>query len=78
MVKEDSVSETASLQPVPSEEVVDQRDKSAISPISLQVFDEKEIAQRIKGLPESTRKILEEDFRARYVAIEKIDKNKLI
>ena len=78
MVKEDAVSETASLQPVPSEEVVDQRDKSAISPGSLQVFDEKEIAQRIKGLPESTRKILEEDFRARYVAIEKIDKNKLI
>jgi DNA polymerase-3 subunit gamma/tau len=43
-----------------------------------QVVDEAKIAERVKTLPESTRKILEEDFRGTYVAIERIDHEKLI
>jgi DNA polymerase-3 subunit gamma/tau len=43
-----------------------------------QVVDEAKIAERVKTLPESTRKIFEEDFRGTYVAIERIDHDKLI
>ncbi len=43
-----------------------------------QVVDEAKIAERVKTLPEATRKIFEEDFRGTYVAIERIDHDKLI
>ena len=43
-----------------------------------QVVDEAKIAERVKTLPETTRKIFEEDFRGTYVAIERIDHDKLI
>lgn len=43
-----------------------------------QIVDEAKIAERVKTLPGSTRKIFEEDFRGTYVAIERIDHDKLI
>ena len=43
-----------------------------------QIVDEAKIAERVKTLPKSTRKIFEEDFRGTYVAIERIDHDKLI
>ena len=43
-----------------------------------QIVDEAKIAERVKTLPGATRKIFEEDFRGTYVAIERIDHDKLI
>ena len=43
-----------------------------------QIVDEAKIAERVKTLPKSTRKIFEEDFRGTYFAIERIDHDKLI
>ena len=78
MVEEGSVPEAVAQDRVVSEEPVDEPVMSPSTPIESPVVDEKLIAERVKALPESTRKILEEDFRARYVAIEKIDREKLL
>ena len=78
MVEEDSVPEAVAQDRVVSEGPVDELGKSPSEPTDSPVVDEKLIAERVKALPESTRKILEEDFRARYVAIEKIDRKKLL
>ena len=43
-----------------------------------QVHDEGKIAERVETLSKETRKILEEGFRGTYVAIERIDHDKLI
>ncbi|MBT4666954.1 MAG: hypothetical protein HOB63_10620, partial [Opitutae bacterium] len=43
-----------------------------------QIVDEAKIAERVKTLSGATRKIFEEDFRGTYVAIERIDHDKLI
>jgi DNA polymerase III subunit gamma/tau len=43
-----------------------------------QIVDEAKVAERVETLAESTRKIFEEGFRGTYVAIERIDHNKLI
>ena len=43
-----------------------------------QIVDEAKIAERVKTLSGATRKIFEEDFRGSYVAIERIDHDKLI
>ena len=43
-----------------------------------QVRDEGKIAERVETLSKDTRKILEEGFRGTYVAIERIDHDKLI
>ena len=43
-----------------------------------QIVDEAKIAERVKTLSGTTRKIFEEDFRGTYVAIERIDHDKLI
>ena len=42
------------------------------------VVDESAIAERVKTLPSDARKILEDDFRVRYVSIERVDADKLI
>ena len=78
MVEEDPVPEAVDQEPVVSSEPVVEPVNSPQTPRELPVVDEKLIAERVEALPESTRKILDEDFRARYVAIEKIDREKLL
>jgi len=44
----------------------------------LRITDPDVIEQRVKALPAEIRKIVEEDFKGEYVAVEKIDSDKLI
>ena len=44
----------------------------------LRITDPDVIEQRVKALPAEIRKIVEEDFKGEYVAVEKIDPDKLI
>ena len=44
----------------------------------LRVTDPDVIEQRVQALPAEIRKIVEEDFKGEYVAVEKIDPDKLI
>ena len=44
----------------------------------LRITDPDVIEQRVQALPAKIRKIVEEDFKGEYVAVEKIDPDKLI
>ena len=44
----------------------------------LRITDPNVIEQRVQALPAEIRKIVEEDFKGEYVAVEKIDPDKLI
>jgi len=60
------------------ETVVDDSESGKSKLPDSQIVDEAKIAERVKTLPKSTRKIFEEDFRGTYFAIERIDHDKLI
>ncbi len=78
MVEENPVFEAVAQDSIASEEPVTGPVDLPPTPTESTVVDEKLIAERVKALPASTRKILEEDFRAKYMAIEKIDRKKLL
>ena len=60
------------------ETVVDDSESGKSKLPDSQIVDEAKIAERVKTLSGATRKIFEEDFRGTYVAIERIDHDKLI
>lgn len=60
-------------------QVVDRSGKREDVPMDvLRVTDPDVIEQRVQALPAKIRKIVEEDFKGEYVAVEKIDPDKLI
>jgi hypothetical protein len=61
-----------------SETAVDDSESGKSKLPDSQIVDEAKIAERVKTLSGATRKIFEEDFRGTYVAIERIDHDKLI
>ena len=60
-------------------QAVDTSTKSEDTPSNdLRITDPDVIEQRVQALPAEIRKIVEEDFKGEYVAVEKIDSDKLI
>jgi DNA polymerase-3 subunit gamma/tau len=79
MVQEEQEPIRLAASSAPSPVTVDDDCESGKSKLpDSQVVDEAKITERVKTLPETTRKIFEEDFRGTYVAIERIDHDKLI
>lgn len=68
--------EQVEAQPPPA---VDSSKKQEDIPVNdLRITDPDVIEQRVQALPAEIRKIVEEDFKGEYVAVEKIDPDKLI
>ena len=65
-----------SFMPEEAEEIVSSEKEA--NPSETQPLDQNLIAERVRDLPSSLRKILEEDFGGRFLAVEKIDWDKLI
>ena len=65
-----------SFMPEEAEEIVPSEEEA--NPSETQPLDQNLIAERVRDLPSSLRKILEEDFGGRFLAVEKIDWDKLI
>jgi len=65
-----------SFMPEEAEEIVPSEKEA--NPSETQPLDQNLIAERVRDLPSSLRKILEEDFGGRFLAGEKIDWDKLI
>ena len=60
-------------------QAVDTTEKREDVPVNdLRITDPDVIEQRVQALPAEIRKIVEEDFKGEYVAVEKIDPDKLI
>jgi hypothetical protein len=60
-------------------QLVDTSKKQEGAPVNdLRITDPDVIEQRVQALPAEIRKIVEEDFKGEYVAVEKIDPDKLI
>lgn len=78
MVREEQESIDLSSAPATSVPIYDESEGGESKLPDSQVRDEGKIAERVETLSKDTRKILEEGFRGTYVAIERIDHDKLI
>ena len=68
--------ERVEAQPLREVDTLEKREDAPAN--DLRITDPDVIEQRVHALPAEIRKIVEEDFKGEYVAVEKIDPDKLI